>query len=291
MDFSIITVNYNLKEDTVRLIQSLLEAGAALEQIVVVDNHSENDSVAFIKKAFPEKLTVLCTAENKGYAYGLNTGIEYCLKQNAANWLLLINNDTIVADNYLAVFEQETDKQQYDMLGPVIYYMDAPEQIWGLGDVVIPGTMIAYRRYTKTAQIPPEKASIRVDFLNGCAMLVHRSVFERIGLFDTTFFMYAEEVDFCWRARQVGIKMAVVPGAKMWHKVSASANVVREQSLFLRIHNQIKFYKRYAAGLQKWIMFLFSTLRNFSAFLKFLLAGKPGLAFTTLKGWRAGWFE
>lgn len=288
-DVTIITVNYNRKEDTVKLIKSLLAAGAALDQIMVIDNHSENDSVSFLKSAFPEQLAVLSNYQNQGYADGLNLGLGHFLTQGAANWALLINNDTTVAEDFLSVLVGIAVEKEYSLLGPVIYYMDYPERIWGSGDVLIPGTLISYRRYMGSRQFAPQAKPVPVDFLNGCAMLVHRSVFEKIGLFDASFFMYAEEVDFCWRARQAGFKMAVLPQARMWHKVSASS-AIRETALFLQTRNQIRFYRRYATWFQSVIMFLFSLFRNLIFSLKLLLRGKISLARTVYKGWKTGWF-
>jgi GT2 family glycosyltransferase len=128
-----------------------------------------------------------------------------------------------------------------------------------------------------------------VDFLNGCAMLIHRSVFDRIGRFDPSYFMYAEEVDFCWRARNAGFKMAVVPTAKMWHKVSASSPV-REKSLLMQIRSQSIFYRRYSTGFKRVFMFLFSSLRAMIIGVRYLILGKKSLSRAVFLGWKNGWF-
>ncbi len=66
-------------------------------------------------------------------------------------------------------------------------------------------------------------------------MFVRREVFERIGLFDPSFFMYAEEVDLCWRARAAGFHLACATRAKMWHKISVSADRDRPTTRYMRI--------------------------------------------------------
>ncbi len=286
----VVTVNLNLKQDTYECLQSLLNAGASIEQLIVVDNGSQDDSVAFLRHQFGERLSILTSLENLGYADGLNRGIEHSLKGSNSEWLLLINNDTLVDKNFLKDLLQVAQQKKFELLGPVIFYKDIPEKIWACGDRIIPGTMIGYSLY-KEGSLPENIHNpVPVSILNGCCLLVHRTVFDQVGLFDTSFFMYAEEVDFCWRARQAGFQMACVTKAKMWHKVSASANRVRDYSLYLRIRNQILFYRRYANFAQLPIMFIFSFIRNLLQGTRYFAGGLPQLSLAVVRGWKDGWF-
>ena len=288
---TIITVNLNLEQDTVECLQSLIQAGATREQLIVVDNGSQEGSVRYIRQYFKEPLTILVNPENLGYASGLNLGICKFLENENSQWALLINNDTLVAEDFLVNLETIVKQGEYQLLGPAIYYKDNPDKIWALGDRLIPGTMLSYHLLKEKTLTQTIENPLPVDILNGCAMLIHRSVFENVGLFDTFFFMYAEEVDFCWRARKKGYKMACVSTAKMWHKVSASANRTRDYSLYLKIRNQIYFYRRYSNILQAIFMFLFSSLRNAIWMMKFMAAGLPLSAKSVFRGWYNGWFH
>lgn len=289
-NLAIITVNLNLKNDTEDCVRSLQAAGAALEQFVVVDNASWDDSVAYLRNGFGSRLSILECAENLGYAHGLNLGIQHGLKEPFNEWFLLINNDTVVDKNFLVELQKATQETHLRLLGPVIFYYDSPGTIWGFGDRFIPGTLIGYSLH-KNKPLPERlPQTVRVDVLNGCAMLVHRSVFERIGLFDTSFFMYAEEVDFCWRARQAGFTMACATEARMRHKVSASAGKIRVVSAYLRVRNQIRFYRRYQNFFQMLVMVPFTALRALWIALRFLVTGHPGLSKSAVKGWIDGWF-
>jgi GT2 family glycosyltransferase len=99
------------------------------------------------------------------------------------------------------------------------------------------------------------------DFASGCAMLVRSSVFEQIGLLDPSLIMYGEEVDFCWRVRKVGYKIACSTKATLWHKVSTSAKKDQPNSRYLKARNQIRFYRNYSKGIQiHHDLFLFSNL-------------------------------
>jgi GT2 family glycosyltransferase len=121
-------------------------------------------------------------------------------------------------------------------------------------------------------------------------MLVNYKVFEEIGLFDPGFIMYGEEVDFCWRAQLAGFQMATSTKAHMWHKESLSAKRVLPQSRYLKIRNQIIFYRRYTFGLKLAIMFIFSTFRVSYLIIKDIINSQIKLIRPLILGWYAGWF-
>jgi len=113
--------------------------------------------------------------------------------------------------------------------------------------------------------------------------------FRARGLFDPELVMYGEEVDFVWRARMAGLRCAAISTARMWHKVSLSANRVRAQTRYLQIRNQARFYNRYSRGLQRTGMFLFSTVRTTLLLLASIIRGNTSWLFhPIMAGWMAG---
>jgi GT2 family glycosyltransferase len=122
-------------------------------------------------------------------------------------------------------------------------------------------------------------------------MLVRKDVFQSIGFFDTTFFMYGEDVDLCWRAHAAGFRLAVAPRARMWHKISASSNRDQPASRYLRIRNQIRFYRIYARGLQALLMFAFTSLRLARIAIDDLIQGQVQLIYPLIAGWIDGWLN
>jgi GT2 family glycosyltransferase len=116
-------------------------------------------------------------------------------------------------------------------------------------------------------------------------------VFEKIGLFDATLYMYGEEVDFCWRARLAGFKFACFTAARIWHKISKSSNSTQPLSRYLRIRNQILFYRRYSPNAQLVILFIFTLLRTIRICTYDLLRWKLDLILPSVRGWLGGWFE
>lgn len=284
-----VLVNWNLKDDTLECVQSLLTAGVAVERIVVVDNGSTDGSVPALRAAFGPSLPVVAAADNRGYAAGVNLGARHALALGA-DWLFLMNNDTVVAPDFVAALAAEAcAARSFAILAPLIFYRHAPDLIWYCGDRLVAGTLFTRSLYRDRPVGPGLPALLPVDFVTGCGMLVRHDVFTTCGFFDESLFMYGEEVDYCWRARAAGYQLAVVTGARMWHKVSASANRDRPLARYLRVQNQNRFYWRYARGVRRPLMFVLSGLRVLAISLRAALAGEGSLAWAGLAGWWNGW--
>lgn len=290
-NLSIIIVNYSLKKDTADCIRSILMAGANLSQFIIVDNGSTDQSIDFLRSQFGPDLDILALEDNKGFAEGVNYGLRQAFK-NQADWLLIINNDTTVATDFLLELENATKKsgEKYRLYSPLILYYDHPDIIWSVTDRLVAGTMISYNPYIhKKVDSFVFSDVFASEFINGCAMLIHREVFERIGLFDSDFFMYHEEVDLCWRAKKANLKMAIATKARMWHKKSMAFVKQKPQIQYLQIRNQIRVYRRYAVGIQKPVMFLFSIFRFFKVAMQDILNGQPDLLPFLWKGFLEGY--
>lgn len=286
-----IIVNWNLATETIPCIESLLAAGASAGQIVVVDNGSQDDSVARLTERFGPQIQLLSHPTNLGFAGGNNIGIEFALAAGA-DWVLLVNNDTVVEPTFLQeLMNAAAQHPAHPIIGPLILYYTEPDRIWSLGDRLIPGTLIT-RRLWHDAAVPDGLAAfIAVDFLNACCMLIHRSVFATIGLLNATYFMYAEDVDFCWRARRAGLQLGCATKARIWHKVSRSTGVYHPQARYWRITNQIRVYRTYARPWQVPLMFGFTLVRSLKLAAGDLWQKRTALAERTLRAWVDGWWK
>lgn len=284
-----VLVNWNLKAETLECVRSLLSAGLAVERIVVVDNGSTDGSVSALEAEFGAALPIVAAAKNFGYAAGVNLGVRHALTLGA-DWLCLMNNDTTVAPDFVAALTRAAHAARtYAILAPLIFYDREPDRIWYCGDRLVAGTLFTrslYRdQHVKSRLIPV----LPVDFVSGCGMIVRRDVFAACGFLDESLFMYGEEVDYCWRARMAGYQLAVITGARMWHKVSASASRNQPLAHYLRVQNQNRFYRVYARGLQRPMMFLLSGLRILTLSLCAALMGERPLARAGVAGWWNGW--
>ncbi len=284
-----VIVNWNLKDDTIACLRSLLKAGLFARNIVLVDNGSRDNIVSGIQTVYPD-ITIIKNKQNFGFAVANNIGITYALEQSA-EWVFLLNNDTIVAPNILAEIQRVHRSTQASVYGPQIRYFDEPERIWYLGDIHIPGTLFTRSLQKDRLASVTLPDAIPVDFVSGCGALIHRKVFETVGMFNPTFFMYGEDADLMWRIRRAGFRIIAVPNAVMWHKVSRSAGKDSPATRYWKTRNQIRFYRLHTRGAKRGLMFVLSTLRAVVFVVKDILLWRKQLLTPLYHGWADGWWH
>jgi GT2 family glycosyltransferase len=219
---TIIVVHYGDLEDTWRCLESLAHLPFDDHQVLVVDNGSAPAVAREIARRYP-KVQVLRRERNGGWAGGNNTGVRYALEHGAER-LVLLNNDTTVTPDLLDVLLQAArEAPEYGILGPVINFMDEPDQVRTDGCVFDrSGRNGFFRRKEVPLASAPAALITEVDIVNGCCMMVEARVFRTIGLIDERFFLVHEESDLCLRARQAGFRCGVIGRPLVWHKGSSS---------------------------------------------------------------------
>jgi GT2 family glycosyltransferase len=240
---------------------------------VVVDNGSEDDSVVCLQRRFGDSITILTNPVNLGFAGGVNTGIAWSLEQGAQS-VLVLNNDTIVDREMTAhLVSVAARNPRAGVVGPVIYYFDEPDRIWRFGDRES-GWLPLPRRVPDRVVKEAGGVPFRTDYVTACGMLVRREVFEAIGLFDTRYFMYFEDADFCRRARDAGYEIWCAPKARMWHKVSLSAQKARPVTQYAQAWGRVRFYRQHFHGFSRLLAFAYLLGRSVMATLRHMMAGE-----------------
>ncbi len=216
----IILLNWNGKKDTLECLDSLQAVTYKRLQTIVVDNGSTDGSVDAIHKAYPS-IPILETGENLGFAGGNNIGIEWALRK-PFEWILLLNNDTTVDPGFVTAFLDAAKEKNAKLLGAKIYRYNDPLRIDHLGGFW--NSDIAEFECPLQGKIDngSYEEMQKVDYASGCALLLHKTVPETIGLLEPSFFLYWEETDYCFRARKAGFEVWTAPKAKIYHKVSTS---------------------------------------------------------------------
>lgn len=262
-----IVLTFNNYIDTCDCIKSLIKNQYPLSGIVVVDNHSTDKSIQKLQKDFnlEEIVHFIFNKSNFGFAKGVNIGIRFSLKQGA-DCVFLINNDAIVDPLCIELLIDELKRNSpgsmASIAGPRIFYHKEPKKVWSSG---------GYFNRLKTGVIVPEKNQIneevddkikKVSFLTGCCMLIKKEAFEEVGFFDESYFMYEEDVDFCFRTIKKGFNILYVPRALAWHKISSTLkerispfvfyNMSRSRLIFFR-KNFSFFYFLYACLIHFFI--------------------------------------
>ena len=219
---SIVLVNYNGRDDTLKCLDSLRDQTAGRCLVVVVDNGSAVDESADIASMHPWA-AVIRSEVNGGWAGGNNEGIRHALERGAAR-VILLNNDTVVAPDFLGrLLAAAGDGRAFGVLGPVICSMEEPSEVMTDGcDFNGPGASGFFHRHLVPLAGDGPARVTEVDIVNGCCMMIEAEVFRRIGLIDERFFLIHEESDFCLRARRAGYRCGVLNDALVWHKGSSS---------------------------------------------------------------------
>ena len=217
----VVIVNWNRPEDTIECIKSVKNLSYPNFEIILVDNGSKDNSIETIKEIYKD-INSIENKKNLGFAEGNNVGIRFALN-NDAEYIWLLNNDTIVHQNALTAMVDVGERiPESGILGSKIYYYDKPDFIWFAGATIDWKRAVSLHTGINQEDRPEYGVLGEVDRITGCSMVVKRELCERIGLMDEKLFLYVEEVDWCVRARNAGYKIFYVPDSKVYHKISSS---------------------------------------------------------------------
>jgi GT2 family glycosyltransferase len=249
---AIIILTWNQRDLTKDCVQSLvtMDYPAEKTRIIVVDNGSQDGTVVEIRRCFPG-VTVLENGDNLGFAEGNNVGIR-CALQGSAQYIMLLNNDTVVEPSMLSRLTAYAE--QHDDVGivtPTIYYYAEQERIWCAGAAIDWRTGSTYRlRAEEVASVVCGEPQA-VDFASGCAICLKRQVIEEIGMLDPRFFIYYEESDWCVRATKAGWRIMYLPSVTVWHRISSAMGAASPATDYYMNRNALLFFTRHRQGATK----------------------------------------
>lgn len=261
----IVILNWNRPDDTIECLKSVyrLRSTDYRLQTVVVDNGSTDKSLEIIGEYLEKhkKLNgvLLPNRENLGFAGGNNVGARYAVK-NGADFVLILNNDTIVEENLIVHLIEAAEKnKKAGILSPKIYFAKGFEfhkdwykenelgkVIWYVGGIMDWENVMGSNYGVDDVDIGQYQNVTQIDFATGACMFVRREVFEEIGYFDEKYFLYLEDADFSMRAKKAGWEVIFVPSASLWHKVSQSSGIGSELNDYYITRNRLLFGLRYA---------------------------------------------
>lgn len=243
----IILLNWNEEKFTSACIESLKKINYLNFKIILVDNGSKKESILKLRKKYEKEVIFIQNKTNLGFTGGNNVGIRKALSLGA-EYILLLNNDTEVEQDFLSKLVDSIEKDKsIGVIGPKINYMDKKELIWSIGGKINKFTgnnkLLMNKKLDKTS----DKGIIDVGYVSGCAILVPSRIFIKIGLLDENYFIYNEEVDFCLRvAQKLNLRSVCRLDSKIYHKVSltnkkysgfAEYYLTRNRPYFVKKHN------------------------------------------------------
>lgn len=259
MDVSFIIVSWNVCDLLRRCERSILQEAEACQRAVetiVVDNASSDGSVEMLRSEFPQ-VNVIANPKNVGFTRANNQALAAA----QGRYLFLLNPDTELRPGALrTLIEFMEAHPQAGMTGPRLFYGDGSPQS---SRRRFPTLATAFFESTKLQQWFPRNRILTcyymldtrddetqpVDWINGSAMFVRRQVYDQIGGFDERFFMYSEELDWCYRARQAGWQIFYLPSAGITHyEGKSSEQVVAERDIYFH-SSKIRFFRKYRGAL------------------------------------------
>lgn len=269
---SVIIVSYNTRVYTVKAIQSALKSQGFNQgeiEVVMVDNNSTDDSVAYVKKHFPE-VKIIKNSNNRGFGGGNNQGA----KTAGGKYLLLLNPDAFLGSDSLRIMVDILEKRpEVVSVGPQLRYEDGRMQqsggylptplrvmawMWWLDKLPLVKKLFA--RPYHVFDLDWHKYDQSPEWLMGACVAFRRSEFLASGGFDEEIFMYAEEVELYRRLKaELGKKVIFTPKTKVVHIGSVSTKKASAYRLALELQGIIYIYRKHYPHLLWFIRFVIYT--------------------------------
>lgn len=216
------------------------------------------------------RLVIIKSDKNLGFSGGNNIGIKYSLSKNA-NYIMLLNNDTVVTHDFIEhLVEVAESYDKVGIAGGKIFYYDRPDLIAFAGGKI---SVIKGSGYHFTDNRYREPTP--VSFLTGCLWLVKSDVFRQVGLLDEYYFLYVEDVDFCYRVENNGYILMYTPHSIIYHKVGNSAGKLSPLALYYISRNRPYFVhkniRKHCYIIMFWLFYIPSRM------LRIIRYGKKGM--------------
>lgn len=226
---SIIIVNFNQKDLTANCLTSLKKITYPLYEIILVDNHSTDGSVESIREKFPS-IKMIQNKDNLGFTGGNNAGLD----KATGDYILLLNNDTMVSADFLEPLVGDLyEDKDLAIVQSKIFVMDRPEFLDSVVSFQTFTGFLFHKGYLEKDS-PNYNRFLYSFSAKGACMLVKSSVL-KLGLFDDKYFAYFEETDLCWRAWLMGYKVGFEPRSVIYHKMGATSSKMKRS--FMHYHS------------------------------------------------------
>jgi len=235
-----VILNYNDYETTKKYINKIKDF-KVLNEIVIVDNNSTDDSYEKLSKLKDTKISVIKTDDNKGYAYGNNYGINYLNCHSKVDYIIISNPDIILEEKDIIKLKNDLDNNDdIALVAPVIKQLGEEIKGWRLPDLkneILQNINYYQRKAKKDLYYKEEKYKnklTKVDVVSGCFFMIRSEIMNLIGNFDESTFLYYEENIIAYKLKNINKKTCIDNNVKITHDLSVSVD---------KTFNSIKKYK------------------------------------------------
>lgn len=250
-DLTVSICSWNTREDLRACLQSLREVAPANVETLVVENNSADGSDLMVEQEFPE-VRLLRQPRNLGFCGGHNLA----MRERRGRHILLLNSDTVVHRGALDVLLKALDEHpEAGVLGPKLLNGDSSLQY---SCRRFPNPVAAAFRNTLLGRLFPKNAATRdylmqewdhasrreVDWVSGAAMLIRDAAYDSVGELDERFFMFCEDVDYCWRVGRSGMKVLYIPESQITHLIGRSTDQAPNRMIGRFHRSMLLFYRK-----------------------------------------------
>ncbi|MDP2932717.1 MAG: glycosyltransferase family 2 protein [bacterium] len=268
MDLSVIIVSFNTKDLLRKCLVSVFASKTSYQfEVLVSDNGSHDESPEMVKADFPQA-RLLENGANLGFSKGNNVALRLA----QGRYLLLLNSDTEIAPDALESSVRYMDKRSdVGILGGKVVLFDGRLDQACRRRFPNPWNsflrLFGLKRFSDYNIDAPVDAVMEVDAVMGAYMLIRKSVADKIGLLDEEFFMYGEDLDWCWRAKEEGFKTVYYPPVKVTHYKYGSSRKIPLVTIKAAHEAMRIFYRKHYApqynSVLNWLVYAGIFLRMY----------------------------
>lgn len=273
---SVVVVNYRHWRDTARVVKLLRRSDAAREglaEIIVLDNAARPDPrLGRIRRV---GVRLRRNRRNRGFARAVNAG---CV-QGRGEWVLLLNPDVTLADEFLdhlnVLLDDLATRPEVGIVGLGLRNENGSPQLSAGPFPTLAGTLLRLflPRASRKYHLHAPRARAEVDWVTGCCLLVRRACWEQLGGFDPAFFLYYEDVDLCQRARAAGWQVVHEPTLTVTHHHPLHGREVPAHLRFITRHALLTYARKHWSP---WQLRLLAGVVGVEGWLRSLWAGLCG---------------
>ncbi len=253
---SIVSVNYDQPEVTCEMLESLRKVTYPNYETLVVDNGSQKKSPDSIKEKYPE-VQLIVSDKNLGFAGGNNIAV----KQAKGDYILLLNNDTEVKENFLESMVElmESNKEIGIVSSKILSYYEENVLEYAGASPLHPITSRGKHYGNREKDYGQYDKVEETCFPHGACMMIRKSVLEELGLLYEGYFLYYEELDFAERVKRAGYKIYYQPKSSIYHKDSFTTGKNSPLKTYYFNRNRLLFLRRNSSG----VIFVLATIYFF----------------------------
>lgn len=252
-DVSVVIVSWNVRDLLQQTLETLYRESRHVSfETVVVDNGSTDGSVELVRESW-KQVRLISLPENRGFAVGNNIGFN----EARGRYILLLNSDTIVLPTTLPGMVSFLD--QHPETGCVGARHLNPDGTLQRSIDNFPSLLNDFLSYSELHRLSVLQPFLRrrfpwwsehdqvrdVDWVNGACMMVRSEVIAQLGGLDEGYFIYAEEIDWCYRMIQAGWRVSFTPEAEIIHLGGQAMNRVADKRIVLKYKGQYRFYRKH----------------------------------------------